>query len=343
MRTNHNFGSIEESSLLWKWPLFLGFLILVLVVGFRYNVGVDYIGYYNDYYNIGYAHHWEAKMARYEFGFEFIIRTLRYFNFRVWALFTLTAIIIWYFFIQSFKVFPFLLKWGFFFAFTTGFFFASMNGMRQTMALVIYMYAIKYIEEKSILRYTLLCVLALSFHTSIILLYPFYFFINKVSFTHYRYLIFYVLSFALGNNLDIKEIVVFGVGLFPKYEHYTDRFLEDFQNPVSGGLGNIYIFIVGFIIILFSRDILKKIPRMKIHYNLFFIGSILFNFFWRYDILGRITYLFIWFKIFCLAALAFYFGKSKSSWLIYLLIVTQFIMFIYKIYKGENLSSPFQF
>lgn len=330
-------------NVIWRWPLFFCFSVLVLIVGFRYNVGVDYMGYYSDYYGLGWAHHHEAKIARYEFGYEFILRALLYFNFKVWALFSIIAIFIWYFFIQSFKVFPFLLKWGFFFALTTGFLFASMNGMRQTIALVIFIYAIKYIEEKALLKYTLFFVLAGSFHTSILIVYPVYFFINNISFIKRKWLLIYVITYILGNRFDIKEVIIFGLNLFPRYEHYTQRFLEDFNNPVTGGLGNLYFFAVGLIIILFSKDILKKLPRMKIYYNLFFIGAILFNFFWKYDILGRITYLFIWFKIFCLAALVYYFGKSKNSWLVYLLIVSQFIMFIYKIYKGENLCSPFQF
>ncbi|WP_409557921.1 MULTISPECIES: EpsG family protein [Flavobacteriaceae] len=343
LRSYQSYETTQEIKVFWRWPLFLGFSVLVLIVGLRYNVGVDYMGYYNDYYGIGFAHHWEAKIARYEFGYEFILRTLLYLNLKVWVLFTFVAILIWYFFIQSFKIFPFLLKWGIFFAFTTGFFFASMNGMRQTIALVIFMYAIKYIETKSLKKFTLYILLASSFHTSILLVYPFYFFINKISFTNIGWLAVYALTYILGNQIDIRDIIVFGLALFPKYQHYTERFLEDFNNPASIGLGNIYFFVVGLIIILFSKDLLKKMPRMKIYYNLFFIGSILFNFFWKYDILGRITYLFIWFKIFCLAALAYYFGKSKLSWLMYLLIFTQIIMFIYKIYKGENLSSPFQF
>lgn len=343
LRPSGNYGAVHESKTIWRWPLFLSFSILVLIVGLRYNVGVDYMGYYNDYYGVGFAHHREAKIARYEFGYEIILRTLLYFKFKAWVLFTLIAFLIWYFFIQSFKVFPFLLKWGFFFAFTTGFFFASMNGMRQTVALVIFMYAIKYIEKESLKKFTLYVLLGLSFHTSILLVYPFYFFINKISFTHPKWLLVYVLTYIVGNKIDIRDIILFGLDLFPKYQHYTERFLQDFNNPASGGLGNVYFFTVGLIIILYSQDLLRKMPRMKIYYNLFFIGSILFNFFWKYDILGRITYLFIWFKIFCLAALVYYFGKSRSSWLFYLLIVTQLIMFIYKIYKGENLSSPFQF
>ncbi|WP_242134059.1 EpsG family protein [Aestuariivivens marinum] len=341
--SNQNIQSIEKNNVYWRWPLFIAFFSIIFIVGFRYDVGVDYMGYYRDFYGLGWAHHWEGKISRYEFGYEAILRTLIYFNFKVWTLFTIIAVFIWYFFIQSFKIFPFLLKWGLFFAFTTGFFFASMNGMRQTIALAIFMYTIKYIEKESLTKYVVYIILASSFHTSILLVLPFYFFINKISFTNQRWLIIYIITYIVGNKLDIKDVILFGLDLFPKYQHYTDRFLEDFSNPISGGFGNFYLFFVGFVIILLSKDLIKKAPKLKIYYNLFFIGAIMFNFFWKYDILGRIYYLFIWFKIFCMAALVYYLGKSKNSWLIYLLIITQLTMFIYKIYKGENLCSPFQF
>lgn len=338
-----NPGPIEPNRSFWRWPLFFGFTILVLIVGFRYNVGVDYMGYYNNYYGVGLAHHVEVKIAKYEFGYEFITRALQYLNFRAWAFFTISAVLIWYFFIQSFKPFPHLLKWGFFFAFTTGFFFASMNGLRQSIALAIFMYAIKFIEKGSLKKYTLYIFAALAFHTSILLVYPFYFFIKKISFTGRKWLMLYVLTYVVGTKIDIRGIIIAGLGLFPKYQHYTERFLEDFSNPTPWGFGNIYFFAIGFAIILLSKDLLKKAPWMGVYYNLFFIGSILFNFLWRYSILGRVTYLFIWFKIFCLASLVHYFGKSKYSWLVYLILVGEIIMFFYKIYKGENLCSPFQF
>ncbi|MFI1772644.1 EpsG family protein [Thalassobellus citreus] len=345
LRSNDNLETNEKSFVFWRWPIIVGFLLLVLIVGLRYDVGVDYMGYRNDYLgDIEYAAklRW-IKIERYEFGYRTLMRTLIHYNISAWVLFTIIAIFIWYFFIQSFKVFPLLLKWGLFFAFTTGFFFASMNGMRQTIALVIFMYAIKFIEEKSLIKFTVYILFASSFHTSILLIYPFYFFVNKISFTNPRWLIVYTLSYILGNKIDIRDLIVFGLELFPKYQHYTEWFLDDFSNPTSGGLGNFYTFTVGFLIILFSNDIIKKIPRMKIYYNLFFIGAFVFNFFWKYSILGRVTYLFFWFEIFCLAALAYYFGKSKNFWIIYVIIITQIIMFLYKIFKGENQCSPFQF
>lgn len=341
LATSYNKGGAEIKNYnIWKWPLIFVFSILVLIIGLRYDVGVDFIGYKYDYEGV---HKGFGQWERYEFGYRLIIYTLSFLGFGSWALFTVMAFITWYYFIQSFKVFPFLLKWGFFFALTTGFLFTSMNGMRQTVALVIFMYGLKYIEEKSIFKYTLYSILALSFHTSILLVYPFYFFINKFYFTKKIWLVVYTLTYVIGDKVNLKELVIYGANLIPKYAHYTHNFLENFEEPLIAGFGSFYFFLVGFLVISLSEIILQKEPRLKIYYNLYFIGAIIYNFLWKYAILGRIYYLFIWFEIFCLAAIAYYLGKSRYTPLLYLLIITQILFFVYKIYKGENQCSPFQF
>ncbi|BFP41098.1 hypothetical protein FGF1_19430 [Flavobacteriaceae bacterium GF1] len=320
--------------------MLLGLFILILIVGFRYDVGVDFLGYKFDFDGISKG---EGQWGRYEIGYRFIGNAFSFLGLGSWSLFIFTAFITWYYFIRSFEVFPFLLKWGFLFALTTGFLFASMNGMRQTMALVIFMYAIKFIEEKSLLKYTLYIAFAFAFHTSILLVYPFYFFINKISFSDKKWIFLYVVTFIIGDKIDIRKLVVYGASKIPKYEHYVIRFLEDFNKPLSMGLGGIYFFLVGLLVIILSKNFLQKNPRLRIYYNLYFIGAVLYNFFWKYEILGRIYYLFIWFEIFCLAAIAYYLGKSKNSLFLYLLLISQILFFIYKIYKGENQCAPFQF
>lgn len=331
---------IGKGTTIWRWPLLLGLFVLVLILGFRYDVGVDFLGYKYDFDGIAHGY---GQWGRYEFGYRIIGNVLSAIGFGSWSLFVFTAFFTWYFFIRSFEIFPFLLKWGLFFALTTGFLFASMNGMRQTIALVIFMYAIKYIQERSLLKYSLYLLLAFSFHTSILLAYPFYFFINKISFTGRKWIIFYIITFIIGDRIDIRNLVVYGASKIPKYQHYVTRFLEDFDEPLSMGLGGIYFFLVGLLVIVLSKNFLQKNPKLKIYYNIYFIGAILYNILWKYEILGRIYYLFIWFEIFCLAAIVYYLGRSKSRLFLYLLLITQILFFVYKIYKGENHCAPFQF
>jgi len=331
---------IGKRTTIWRWPLMLGLFVLMLVIGLRYDVGVDFLGYKHDFDGIAEGN---GQWNRYELGYWLVGRVLSALGLGSWSLFMFTALITWYYFIKSYEVFPYLLKWGLFFAFTTGFFFASMNGMRQTIALVIFMYAIKYIEEKSLLKYSLYLLLAFSFHTSILMAYPFYFFINKISFTGKKWVFIYIVTFIIGDRIDVRSLVVYGASKIPKYQHYVTRFLQDFDEPLSMGLGGIYFFLVGLLVIILSKSFLQKNPRLKIYYNLYFFGAILYNFFWKYEILGRIYYLFIWFEIFCLAAIAYYLGRSKYKLFLYLLLITQILFFMYKILKGENQCAPFQF
>ena len=353
--SSHNYKLLVNSNLeiniekanykYWRWPLIFAFIPLIFFIGFRYDVGVDYMGYFSDYLGLGkYKILRWFKIERYEWGYQAIVRVFLYFNIPAWVLFSLVGTLIWCFFIQSFKPFPYLLKWGLFFAFTTGFFFATNNGMRQSIALAIFMYSIKFIEQqRSFKRFFICIIIASSFHTSIFLVFPFYFFIHKINLTKVFWIVLYILTYIIGNKLDIRDVVLFGLDLFPKYQHYSEHFLKDFSNPASIGLGNIYTFGVSLSIIIFSNKFIYKLPTLKVYYNLFYVGAIIFNFFWKYAILGRVYYLFIWFNIFCLAAMVYYFGKSKNGWFFYALVLSQILMFFYKIYINENLNSPYSF
>lgn len=55
----------------------------------------------------------------------------------------------------------------------------NTNMMRNSIAILIFINAIEYIEKRQIVRYFLMCTLALSFHISSFIYFPLYFFINR--------------------------------------------------------------------------------------------------------------------------------------------------------------------
>ena len=63
-----------------------------------------------------------------------------------------------------------------------GHYFANLNLVRNYIALSIVLYAFKYIESRSLLKYTIYFGIAASFHVSVLILYPLYFLYNyKIS------------------------------------------------------------------------------------------------------------------------------------------------------------------
>ena len=62
--------------------------------------------------------------------------------------------------------------------FTMNVFFISMNMIRQSIAISIFMYSIKYIKNKNIIKYIIAMIIAMLIHTSAILYFPMYFVYN---------------------------------------------------------------------------------------------------------------------------------------------------------------------
>ena len=57
----------------------------------------------------------------------------------------------------------------------------STNLMRNTIAIMIFINAIKYIDERKPIQFFLLCILAITFHLSALMYLPTYFFLHKES------------------------------------------------------------------------------------------------------------------------------------------------------------------
>ena len=55
----------------------------------------------------------------------------------------------------------------------------DMSGLRQAIALNVFFVALRYIYRRQFWRYTLCILLAATFHVSVIIVYPLYFFLNK--------------------------------------------------------------------------------------------------------------------------------------------------------------------
>ena len=83
------------------------------------------------------------------------------------------------------------------------FYFFSMNGVRQSVAIMIFYYSFKYIEKHNFKKYAILNGIGFLFHSSAILFIPLYFILNK----KYKFKMKMILIFA--TVLATKVIVPF--------------------------------------------------------------------------------------------------------------------------------------
>ena len=148
-------------------PIILGFSIILfsLVLGLRYDVGTDYLGYKEDFL---------AGNERFEVGYSLVCDLFRTIGFDYPSIFIFSVFIQFLFFYLGVKDNKRILPWAVFFYFTTLHLFLSLNVIRQTIAFSIFIYAVKFINNKSFPRYLLWCLIASTFHKSAIILIPFY-------------------------------------------------------------------------------------------------------------------------------------------------------------------------
>lgn len=207
--------------------------VVIVVAAIRYNVGVDYLSYYN-YYNtifLKYSDFWEGVQLS---NIPFLIYTIYYIGRNLWnnpyGFFWITSVIIYG--VSLFTIIKrserpaySILLFG-----MMGFMGSSVNIIKQWLATAVLIYALKYIQKDKWLHFILLGVIALCFHQMAIV---------------FVLLIFIAKKFVKPNKNWFRIMCIIGVvlvisflmlPLVVKYIPFvnTDRFLSYFEDDSTG-------------------------------------------------------------------------------------------------------------
>jgi len=326
---------------------FLSIIFISIIVGFRYNVGVDWDGYRIAFLDSGSLTFQENS---FEFGYFIINKTINLLGFSYQQFFFLINLFTWFFIFKSIP--KKLLFYFIFFLFCTEFFFWSMNGIRQFTAISLLLFSIKYIINRKLIKYLLLLAVASLFHKTVFFLLPLYFIPYKHLYNQTIMVVIFCFSLFMGSISQIADFIEQGVlGLI---------FLYNLQNPflnryfvargglyiyedTSLGLGYLFIISTNLFLLLVSRGIIKKNPNLKIYYLLFFIGTVIYNFSYSILELTRLNQYFIIFKVHILTFTTYYFiHYSKKSFISYVMVFLFFVMFLAAIYNSSNMSNPYR-
>lgn len=168
-----------------------------------------------------------------------------------------------------------------------GCFFYSMNFMRQFVAAVILMYAIRYVQDKSFIRYLILVLFAAVFHWSALLLIPFYF-ILKIRLEPLilaAYALISVMFFVFSD-----EVVELGISIF--YTKYENGYTPD----VNAGVPVFYVVGYGLLLVLafvFRNELYKRDQANSIYINCLFFAVMFELLGFKHAMLSRFALLFI--------------------------------------------------
>ena len=263
------FALIKINSRIVLYSL-LSFLCFFLCFG--YMTGSDWRYYELDYVNVTTTAFADQvnELGYYCYNYLFAICNIDF-----WPFFIFTKIIL--FILNSYFLIKFSGK-GVYFALLS--FYSLMavfefidNPMRNLIAGTIFMYGFKYVLERRLLAFTIICIIASLFHKSIIVLWPFYFLLNK-EFSKkkllYSYIIFNVILLLSSEYLItfFRAIDYYNYVSSDKAGEQVGAYLLNeniHDSPFSVGVVSRYIL---FAVIIFMSDSIKNSSKY---------GTIIFN------------------------------------------------------------------
>ena len=205
--------------------LWLLFILLLFLAGFRWDVGIDW----GSYMGLGEHAATNERLEPANLAIKLLLFTNGFTDGGYW-LWVMAFLILFFFFYSFWKYSAAPLLSAILFI-CLGPFFDSLNGVRQYTAIALFVYSWQFIFKKQCIRYLIVLGIGSLFHQSILLLLPFYWlsiikYNKKVLIT--LCILFLPLSF-ISDSLLPKIIT-----LFPQYSVYEEmRYAVSNNNVLS--------------------------------------------------------------------------------------------------------------
>lgn len=193
-------------------------------------------------------------------------------------------------------------------------FMINANLMRNSISIFIFLNAITYLQERRPLPYFGLCLLALSFHFSAIVYFPFYFFIHR-KLNKWVYLTIFVICimiFVLHIPIFLKLIKLTGIGgmfIDNKIDAYTEL-----STARGFGMGFIERLITGILVFCYYEKLCDARVENRIFINslvAFFISIFLFSEFAEISKRIYILFIYAYWILWCDLIKCFYYDRNK--------------------------------
>src|SRR5690554_1376155 len=271
-------SSEGENNSFWKIYIIFPLIVFSIIFGMRYDVGTDHLAYISTYSEGIVASKGEPIFDAITYIFQGLgLHYVYYFSF--------LAFIQVFFFFYAFKremyLFPFLV----FFLFTNYEWGFWMNGIRQALALCIWLFAIRFIEEKRFWHYLLFCFISFLFHRSAIILIVFFPLLkNGWDYFKSRKLQFILLISVLILQQYLVSLLEYFKGILELYlsilgaETYRSYRLEGLKESYIEPDGTNIVYLIRLTlhvaIIIYSQKLkdFYQSNKFNIIYSLFFLG-----------------------------------------------------------------------
>ncbi|MDR2830864.1 MAG: EpsG family protein [Methanobrevibacter sp.] len=350
IKRNDNFHKITSRKTWFFWGIAIAFYTVIL--GLRKDVGIDYVTYKGMFEVIDAF----TKTDVIYFLFTGIVKNYHY-NYFIALLAFVPICFVFLFFKDKIK---FLMLFLFFY-FTWGIMFDSLNIMRQIAACTIIVYAVTKYLDKDYVKFIIFTILALCFHRSSLSVLPFIF-LFRFDFTKSRRIILCLLvfSFVFGQNIynqflfPVLNKFFIAVDVSSGYSIYLENFdLYSERGLIlveSGtGLFNIFNLFVVIYAVFFSEILKEKYKRynFNLYYNFMIVGTVCYNIFRYHEMLNRMCYYFMYFRLIVFAVLFYYllFVQENTTFKLLCVGIMLFgvVNYYYQIYMCSQDIAPFRF
>ena len=228
---------------------------LIFIAAIRYNVGKDYLSYYNYYLGILGG----AQKGRYEILYYLVNKFVAFFDLSAPWLFGLVAII---FLLPVYKRIisdsPYRSMSVFLLLGMTYYFF-FLNGTRQMLGATFLLASIPFIEQRRFIPFAICVLIATGFHTTSIVFFGVYF-LATFDFSRKILILLTICLFLVGQTLGD-----FINGLIGNLEYYSDYMQTSLTNQSQGYIVLLMnIVLLAFCTIFYQRNNTK----FRIYYNL---------------------------------------------------------------------------
>jgi hypothetical protein len=242
------------------------FLFLISALR-HYTVGVDIERYVANFYYISNTRSWSDVSYSTDLGYECLVKLISYItnDHQVYlaiiaAIFAISVSI----FIYKYSDEP---SFSFFALLPFSFFYFSMTGLRQTIAISILLFAYKYIKEKRLIKFLIIVGIASLFHiTALVFILAYFVAYRKIN---YKYL--------LSLTIFILIIYVFRVS-FIQYildNIFIHRGRYYSVTPSDAGIPTLITYVTIFIAgLIFKKNVLKWDEKSNILYNMLILGIV---------------------------------------------------------------------
>lgn len=242
-----------------RYLYWLSFLVLFVFAALRYDFGNDYMSYYNNYVAIQHGN-WSV------YGNQYLFTLINYISPSFDFLVVSTSLLfLWTVYWLMKSTLPAEQIWLglFIFLFSPYIFLVNLSAMRQCLAMLLFIVAIKYAVQggvKNFIKYAVMIILATLIHKSAILLLPIYFLANNKP----------IKAVHIGLVFGITALLLLSEKLFPTL---LSRFLAAFADKnynsyfASGSKNSIRSILLSFIPLLYLLFNAHRVPQERLVYT----------------------------------------------------------------------------